>query len=177
MKKLAMIAAAAALLAVGSSAHATIILSGSTSSVTGNSPNTGNDITIGYTVDLTGGLYTYTYMLSTSPAEKLTSFTIGSLSDPLFTSTAMVTTGTGSVIPGYAVVFYFTGQTSATVAFTSDYGPGESAWGINDLSVTWNNPPLIPAPVPEASTVMAGALMLLPLGIGAIRAVRKERVA
>jgi hypothetical protein len=32
-------------------------------------------------------------------------------------------------------------------------------------------------PVPEASTVMAGALMLLPLGVGAIRALRKERAA
>ena len=31
--------------------------------------------------------------------------------------------------------------------------------------------------VPEANTIAAGALMLLPLGIGAIRAIRKERVA
>lgn len=31
--------------------------------------------------------------------------------------------------------------------------------------------------VPEASTIMAGALMLLPLGIGAIRALRRERSA
>jgi hypothetical protein len=31
------------------------------------------------------------------------------------------------------------------------------------------------APVPEASTVVAGALMLLPLGVGAIRALRKEK--
>lgn len=31
--------------------------------------------------------------------------------------------------------------------------------------------------VPEASTVMAGALMLLPLGIGAFRAIRKDRTA
>lgn len=30
-------------------------------------------------------------------------------------------------------------------------------------------------PVPEASTVFAGALMLLPLGVGAIRALRKEK--
>ncbi len=29
--------------------------------------------------------------------------------------------------------------------------------------------------VPEASTIMAGALMLLPLGIGAVRAIRKDR--
>jgi hypothetical protein len=33
------------------------------------------------------------------------------------------------------------------------------------------------APVPEANTVVAGALMLLPLGIGAVRALRKERTA
>ena len=32
-------------------------------------------------------------------------------------------------------------------------------------------------PVPEASTVVAGALMLLPLGVGAIRALRKERAS
>jgi len=31
--------------------------------------------------------------------------------------------------------------------------------------------------VPEANTLVAGALMLLPLGIGAVRAIRKERVA
>ncbi len=34
---------------------------------------------------------------------------------------------------------------------------------------------LTPAPVPEASTMVAGALMLLPFGIGAIRSLRKER--
>ncbi|HTR40309.1 MAG TPA: hypothetical protein VMH87_01665 [Pseudomonadales bacterium] len=33
------------------------------------------------------------------------------------------------------------------------------------------------APVPEANTMFAGALMLLPLGIGAIRALRKQRTA
>ena len=32
------------------------------------------------------------------------------------------------------------------------------------------------APVPESSTVVAGLLMLLPLGIGTIRALRKERI-
>jgi hypothetical protein len=36
---------------------------------------------------------------------------------------------------------------------------------------------LAPAAVPEASTVIAGMLMILPLGIGAFRAVRKERMA
>jgi hypothetical protein len=32
-----------------------------------------------------------------------------------------------------------------------------------------------PAPIPEPTTVLAGALMLLPLGIGALRSLRKER--
>jgi hypothetical protein len=31
------------------------------------------------------------------------------------------------------------------------------------------------APVPEPTTILAGALMLLPLGIGAVRSLRKER--
>ncbi len=46
-----------------------------------------------------------------------------------------------------------------------------------DNSVSANTTDLAPTPVPEASTVMAGALMVLPLGIGAIRALRKERTA
>jgi hypothetical protein len=33
------------------------------------------------------------------------------------------------------------------------------------------------APVPEPTTIVAGALMLLPLGIGAVRSLRKERVS
>ena len=33
------------------------------------------------------------------------------------------------------------------------------------------------APVPEPTTVLAGALMLLPFGVGAIRSLRKERAA
>jgi hypothetical protein len=34
----------------------------------------------------------------------------------------------------------------------------------------------IPATVPEASTVVAGSLLLLPFGLGALRAIRKDRV-
>jgi hypothetical protein len=34
-----------------------------------------------------------------------------------------------------------------------------------------------PVPVPEASTMLAGALMLLPFGVGAVRSLRKERKA
>lgn len=60
-------------------------------------------------------------------------------------------------------------------------GVSSNSYGISDytlFNVTTNgNGNGNGTPVPEASTVMAGALMLLPLGIGAIRALRKERSA
>jgi hypothetical protein len=64
---------------------------------------------------------------------------------------------------GYIYVF------TTAPSYTTSSGTAEDGASANV------NPTLAPAAVPEASTVMAGALMLLPLGIGAIRAVRKER--
>jgi hypothetical protein len=68
--------------------------------------------------------------------------------------------------------------------------------GIVELNYTWTSPEslstlaatttditdsysgqITASPVPEANTIVAGALMLLPLGIGAVRAIRKERTA
>lgn len=37
------------------------------------------------------------------------------------------------------------------------------------------NPPPIPAPVPEPTTIIAGAICLVPLAVGAVRAIRKDR--
>jgi hypothetical protein len=52
-----------------------------------------------------------------------------------------------------------------------------SLWGAlpNYDPEAYGDASLTPAPVPEASTMLAGALLLLPLGIGAIRSLRKER--
>jgi len=130
------------------------------------------------------------------------SFTVGDLSDSVFTPIAgnpvtsfsvaasYVNAGsltsldgaTGEIESGY-VVWDYTPEPGAagadTVSFTSDYGPTLGIASGNDGSVSWNssNPggELVAVPVPEASTVMAGALMLLPFGIGAIRSLRKER--
>jgi hypothetical protein len=44
-------------------------------------------------------------------------------------------------------------------------------------SLSENVESLVPTAVPEASTIMAGALMILPLGFGAFRVLRKERMA
>ena len=68
-----------------------------------------------------------------------------------------------------------------TVAYQSDARPTlwEGSANYHTLG-SWNDAgqgTLIAVPVPEASTVMAGALMLLPFGIGAIRSIRKDRTA
>ena len=68
-----------------------------------------------------------------------------------------------------------TGQTSDLIyVFTTATAYAGNVASV-DNSFSANTTDL--APVPEASTVMAGALMVLPLGIGAIRALRKERTA
>ncbi len=55
-------------------------------------------------------------------------------------------------------------------AFKGSYGQIE-----DDFSASGNT--LAPAAVPEANTVVAGALMLLPLGLGAVRIFRKRSLA
>ncbi len=79
------------------------------------------------------------------------------------------------------VVFSLGGASSLNTAYdfavwTSNtiLVPGEVA--IKD-NTTADEVSLTATAVPEASTIMAGALMILPLGIGAFRAVRKERMA
>jgi hypothetical protein len=54
-----------------------------------------------------------------------------------------------------------------------------SLWGAlpNYNPEAYGNATLTPAPIPEASTMLAGALMLLPFGVGAIRSLRRGRTA
>ncbi len=54
-----------------------------------------------------------------------------------------------------------------------------SAWGIGPVYGDWDYTSTVsdsqPAPVPEPTTVFAGAMLLLPLGLGAVRSLRKNR--
>ncbi|HTV63940.1 MAG TPA: hypothetical protein VMH30_15375 [Verrucomicrobiae bacterium] len=94
--------------------------------------------------------------------------------------------GTGAGVPDYAQL---AGDTLTIDLFPNTPTGGSSdliyvftsadSYGVNgataDDGVSANTTDL--APVPEPSTVMAGALMILPLGFGAFRALRKERIA
>jgi hypothetical protein len=130
-------------------------------------------------------------------------FTVGDLSDSIFTATTGTPVTSFSVVAsfvnvasiasapntavasgyenGAATWIFFPGVNSDTVSFTSDYGPTLGTASAQDDGLAWStanvggSPVPVPTPVPEASTVMAGALMLLPFGIGAIRSLRKER--
>ena len=66
------------------------------------------------------------------------------------------------------------GQTVQVIVDTSLTYFGGSVGSVQD-GQTSNVPTL--APVPEPTTVVAGALMLLPFGIGALRSLRKDRIA
>ncbi len=65
------------------------------------------------------------------------------------------------------------GHTSTILIDTGVKNYGGDNVGLQDNYPDGGAPIL--APVPEPSTVVAGALMLLPFGIGAIRSLRKER--
>ena len=54
-----------------------------------------------------------------------------------------------------------------------------TSWAGANANVQDNFAGNVPSlgPVPEPSTIVAGALMLLPFGIGAIRSLRKDRTA
>jgi hypothetical protein len=67
------------------------------------------------------------------------------------------------------------GQTSTILIDTA-----VNTYGANNTGIQDNFPDggaVIYAPVPEPTTIAAGALMLLPFGIGALRSLRKDRVA
>ncbi len=74
---------------------------------------------------------------------------------------------------------WITADLSTGLGQTSWYACADGAYGVHDMVLgapgTAQDQLVIGTPVPEASTMLAGALMLLPFGIGAIRSLRKER--
>lgn len=170
-------------LAVAISARGDIIIPQTSVTFDGSSP--GFELTIVYEVTLNAGVYTYSYDLTTSPAEPLTSLTIGGTPDPVDTESVVITAYGGadmslSGVKDNSIVFQWdfnSGITSADISYTSVNGPRLATFTLNDDGVGWTSPPGIPAPtaVPEPSTILAGLLTIIPLGIGAFRSWRRDR--
>jgi len=181
MKKLITIAAAVALLASERSAQADVIIPPTTEIY---NPVSAAPLAITYGVTESGGLYTYTYALTSFlPVAYLTSFVIGGFGTPIFTPTLTITESSGGVgtVNADSVQWSWAAAQlilNPVLSYTSDFGPVLSPFSVLDDGASWSSPPNIPAPagVPEASTVLAGALMILPLGVGALRTLRKERL-
>ncbi|HEY1662561.1 MAG TPA: hypothetical protein VGI03_09100 [Verrucomicrobiae bacterium] len=137
----------------------------------------GAAISVDYYVCLSGSTYTY-YFVITPPAGSgaLSSFTVD-ISNPAVLSD--ITSTSSAYVPppvidnGESVTWNFSDLTgTATTSFQSQSSP--TVLGMSDatsLSGSWVDP----EPVPEASTVIAGMLMLLPLSVGIFRALRRVR--
>ncbi len=73
---------------------------------------------------------------------------------------------------GY-VLFYLDGQAADLPQYPSDFWTTSDQYGISG----WTAFDVTPPAVPEPTTVIAGALLLLPLGVSAIRILHKSRTA
>jgi hypothetical protein len=117
------------------------------------------------------------YLLGSVDVEEIASATINGITytGTVASDTASLTGGTltyqdfngGVGIPQNAYSYLLVVNTTST---TYALAQGQSQDGVSGAA------PIL-APVPEPTTVLAGALMLLPLGIGAVRSLRKDRTA
>lgn len=141
----------------------------------GSTLDSGTFVTSVYSYN-SGDLFVYSVTLT---AGDLSGITASVFSGPVSGASSVGTTS--FVNNNGGVVFDLSGASSLHTTYdfavwTPDtiIVPGQV--GIKD-DTTANEASLTATAVPEASTVMAGMLMILPLGIGAFRALRKERMA
>lgn len=198
MKKVRLITLAAVFLAAGalSPARAAVVLEGSS---VWTSTHSGQTINVDYEVDHIGALYYYNYQVevpaggeiiqSIEVDAKATTFatvSVGSVADiPHGPSLAVGVTPNIGVAGSLNVNWLFlsavhAGTESQVIAYTSPLPPifGNGS-ALDDGAGPWSsqNPgsQLVPVPVPEPTTMIAGALLLLPFGASTLRIVRKNR--
>lgn len=183
----------AALLCCLTTTSQAVLVAGFTGTSLWVSGNSGDTVEVDYSVDLTGLVYTYNYQLRpiTAPLVELLQINApAAVRTGLGTTTADIfVTGTPPVggavpLPTLANISWFfpggitPGFESIVVGFTSAFGPtfgtGLATDGGNG---PWGPGGLVPLPVPEPTTVLAGALLLLPFGASTIRFLRKSRTA
>ena len=134
------------------------------------------------------GDYQYDYTFSTTPNELVTTINIGI--DPtvassitgVYSSNPTTFMGQNSVLVSWSFVIGGGGTTPASgnIGFYSTYGPTwDTAAVVDGHGISWASPQNVPSPaaVPEPSTVVAGALLLLPFGVSTMRILRKNKVS
>jgi hypothetical protein len=162
----------------------------------------GAPLSVNYDVVTDGSTYTYLYSFTplSGRGNAITQFTINAnyvlsvLTSPtpisgdpghLVLGGGTSITDSGAAAGGLAGWNWSVPGTTATqiVGFTSLFAPttgtgtlaGGKLWTDNPSSVFGAT--AIPVPVPEASTIIGGALALLVPGIGALRSLRRECIA
>ncbi len=194
-RKLTIAVAALAIAAIGPSAQATLTqaASGSGNLVFGST----STIVVDYDVvfDSSSSLYTYLYSFTPIPGDNIGQFTINSKYVTRLLDSGTVISGAPYALTGAItdsgtslghVSWVWSPYTASEqfVGFTSLFGPTTGTGSLNDDTTgPWgDNPGSTGTPVnvpgatsvPEASTVLAGAFMLLPLGFGMARSLRKK---
>lgn len=158
-------------------AHATVIIPSTNvvfTAIYNDAPAPGYDLNITYDVPQTGSLYEYDYTLNTSPAEDITSFSIGGALDPINTA-GLTITATGGAVAGtnsMSVAWSWGIESTVTnvfVSFTSPIAPEYATFTTSDDDLVWTAPPPIPAPVPEPSSLAIVAASVSVFGYGLFR--------
>ncbi len=178
-QKLMILAVLAAVIALSRPAQAGLVLGPTTVQLPG--AGAAPDLSVDYFVTLCGGTYTYFFVLTPPPGGwGVSSFTVD-IADTAIVSD--ISSSSPAYVPppvvdnGVSVTWNFNNLLIgvATNSFQSQVGPGDIGMSsATSISGEWVDAPA-PAPVPESSTIIAGTLMLLPLGVGIFRALRKTR--
>ena len=143
-------------------------------------------------VNLTGGLYTYSYIFTVgtgigstftpTTGNPVTSFTIDTAYAIPGTATSTIgstsiTFGDNDVVWNFAGPdFPDTGEVSFLSHWSPDLGDASANDGVWSTLGVGASKVLVPQPfLPEAPTVSSAALMLIPLAAGAVRALWKRR--
>jgi hypothetical protein len=199
MKKMKLILACGAILASGGiwqTAHASIVLGTTYTSILADaegSTSVPQALTVNWEVTKSGAIYTYSYKLNDPVGEK--NATTGKEEFVDNFAVSFDTTVAGAVIAGSQTggVFYpssagdltwdITGigpGSSATMTFQSYLPPTYGDADANDANLPspWASAPYgqqVAVPVPEPTTMIAGAMLLLPFGASTLRSLRKHR--
>ncbi len=143
-------------------------------------------LTADYSVDLSSGIYTYAYRVNNPGTDTTSPIKFSVTFNAILNGTSVIATSAGGTVnTGSSVNWSFApvapGFSSGVMSFTSLLAPTFGNAGALDSipPSPWSSgiPGGVPVavPVPEPTTVIAGALLLLPFGASTLRFIRRSR--